>query len=85
MMARTVSVGVIVPSRLQHITDGGRIGPYFVDRAIGSVLAQTAVADGRAQPTFVIGIDAHAAIPPIWRSAATSSGRAARPARKSAR
>lgn len=62
-MARIFSVGVIVPSRLQRITNGGRTGTYFVERAIDSALAQTAVAEGRAHLTFIIGIDAHAAIP----------------------
>lgn len=81
MVERTFSVGVIVPSRLQRIVDQGGTERYFLDRAIASAMAQTAVADGRARLTFVIGIDGDATIPAhlagrsdvIWaRSAAKS-------------
>jgi hypothetical protein len=63
-MSRPVSVGVIMPSRLQHIAAGAQTDKYFIDRAITSVRDQTAVAEGRARLTFIIGIDADADIPP---------------------
>jgi hypothetical protein len=62
-MSQPSSVGVITPSRLQRITVGAQADPYFVDRAITGALAQTAVAEGRARLTFIIGIDADADIP----------------------
>lgn len=81
MVGQTLSVGVIVPSRLQRIADGEESQRYFIDRAIATAVAQTAVADGRARLTFLVGIDADATIPAhlmkrrdvIWaRSAARS-------------
>ncbi|MDP4005517.1 glycosyltransferase family A protein [Methylobacterium sp. NEAU K] len=55
-----LSIGVIIPSRLQQI------GPneHFVERAIASALAQTALAEGDASLAFIVGIDADADIPP---------------------
>lgn len=63
MPSRTLSIGVIIPSRLQQIA-AARTATYFVDRAIASALAQTAVAESRARLTFIIGIDADAHVPP---------------------
>jgi hypothetical protein len=63
-MSQPLSVGVIIPSRLQHVTAGPQTDRYFVDRAITSALDQIAVAEGRARLTFIIGIDVDADIPP---------------------
>lgn len=62
-MLQPLSVGVIIPSRLQHVAAGAQTDRYFVDRAITSALDQIAVAEGRARLTFIIGIDADADIP----------------------
>ena len=80
-MSQPSSVGVITPSRLQRITVGAQTDAYFVDRAITGALAQTAVAEGRARLTFIIGIDADADIPAslaersdvIWARSGTCS------------
>ncbi len=58
-----LSIGVIMPSRLQRISPDDPGSPFFVERAIASALAQTAVQEGRAALTFIVGVDADAEVP----------------------
>lgn len=63
MTSTALSVGVIIPSRLQQFVteDGAR--EYFLERSIASALNQTILAQGRVALTFIVGIDADAEIP----------------------
>ena len=63
MTSTALSVGVIIPSRLHRIAPAAQTGDYFLDRAMASALAQTAVADGGVSLTFVVGIDPDSEVP----------------------
>lgn len=63
MPAQALSIAVITPSRLERIDPTASAGPFFVERAIASVLGQIKVQDGSVRPTFVIGVDPDAVVP----------------------
>jgi hypothetical protein len=63
MTSTVTSIGVIIPSRLQKVSSDAQESEYFLERAIASAAAQTAVAENRTSLTFIVGIDADAEIP----------------------
>jgi hypothetical protein len=58
-----VSLGVIIPSRLQRVAAGVGQGEYFLERAVANAMAQTALAKEGISITFIVGIDADADVP----------------------
>jgi hypothetical protein len=58
-----LAIAVLIPSRLNRIEHGPQAGLTFVERAIESALAQTLVIEGAVAPTFIVGVDADAAVP----------------------
>lgn len=57
------SLAVVIPSRLQKISEDATDSDYFVERAMRSVLAQTQLASQEIEVNFVLGVDDDALIP----------------------
>jgi len=59
----SLSIAVIIPSRLDRLDRGPLAGLTFLERAIASALGQSRVVDGAVALTFIVGVDADAAVP----------------------
>ena len=63
MRSNAISLGVIIPSRLQRAASKDGHGEYFLEKAIANAMTQTALANEAVSLTFIVGIDADADAP----------------------